>query len=579
MEKEKEEKEEEEKNTTAPSENKKTAAATTTTTTTATTKKKAPMKLDKVKKVVLGKRSEEALERKKKKFTKKKMKKKEDMNQNKPKEGEEEEGEGAAAAEEEEEEEEEEQQPDVEKLKDLKKKKTNRDLKRGLARNGFAMSGDYNALLQKYLEGSKHGGLPKCPNCKRFGLSVKLDKSTINGEVRCPGRFDRATNSFQKCPFVSTLAQIERPAWEEEEEKKEKEEEKEEGKEKEKEEEEGKEKEKEKEGEETRTKTTEEKQPLEASLSEDEWKEFQVLENKFNRQKIKSEDLKDAICSMIKSKGLVVGGDKTDVGFFIARVLFKNTRRSSLRLRPAIDEILKKYPKAGTDKVANEENNAIVEFLSKLEAHAKVAAAKEKEEEEENVAPTLDAKTVAIVKKGLIEMRKFPHRVNTEAMVDAMMKGGVVNGVDVKKISGFGDSVANLIKFWIKNQAEEKSALIEMALSQIQEYAQKKKKQTTAKPEEQAAAAPKKQAAAAPKKQAAATTKKQAAATTKKQAAATTKKQAAATTKKQAAAATKKQAAAATMKRKEKPTKSPTKVSPAEKKTKVAQSQRNANED
>jgi len=555
MEKEKEEKEEEEKNTTAPSENKKTAAATTTTTTTATTKKKAPMKLDKVKKVVLGKRSEEALERKKKKFTKKKMKKKEDMNQNKPKEGEEEEGEGAAAAEEEEEEEEEEQQPDVEKLKDLKKKKTNRDLKRGLARNGFAMSGDYNALLQKYLEGSKHGGLPKCPNCKRFGLSVKLDKSTINGEVRCPGRFDRATNSFQKCPFVSTLAQIERPAWEEEEEKKEKEEEKEEGKEKEKEEEEGKEKEKEKEGEETRTKTTEEKQPLEASLSEDEWKEFQVLENKFNRQQIKSEDLKVAICSMIKSKGLVVGGDKTAVGFFIAEVLHKNTRRSSLRLRPAIDEILKKYPKAGTDKVANEENNAIVEFLSKLEAHAKVAAAKEKEEEEENVAPTLDAKTVAIVKKGLIEMRKFPHRVNTEAMVDAMMKGGVVNGVDVKKISGFGDSVANLIKFWIKNQAEEKSALIEMALSQIQEYAQKKKKQTTAKPEEQAAAAPKKQAAAAPKKQAAATTKKQ------------------------AAAATKKQAAAATMKRKEKPTKSPTKVSPAEKKTKVAQSQRNANED
>ena len=555
MEKEKEEKEEEEKNTTAPSENKKTAAATTTTTTTATTKKKAPMKLDKVKKVVLGKRSEEALERKKKKFTKKKMKKKEDMNQNKPKEGEEEEGEGAAAAEEEEEEEEEEQQPDVEKLKDLKKKKTNRDLKRGLARNGFAMSGDYNALLQKYLEGSKHGGLPKCPNCKRFGLSVKLDKSTINGEVRCPGRFDRATNSFQKCPFVSTLAQIERPAWEEEEEKKEKEEEKEEGKEKEKEEEEGKEKEKEKEGEETRTKTTEEKQPLEASLSEDEWKEFQVLENKFNRQQIKSEDLKVAICSMIKSKGLVVGGDKTAVGFFIAEVLHKNTRRSSLRLRPAIDEILKKYPKAGTDKVANEENNAIVEFLSKLEAHAKVAAAKEKEEEEENVAPTLDAKTVAIVKKGLIEMRKFPHRVNTEAMVDAMMKGGVVNGVDVKKISGFGDSVANLIKFWIKNQAEEKSALIEMALSQIQEYAQKKKKQTTAKPEEQAAAAPKKQAAA-PKK-----------------------KQAAAATNKQAAAATKKQAAAATMKRKEKPTKSPTKVSPAEKKTKVAQSQRNANED
>ena len=258
---------------------------------------------------------------------------------------------------------------------------------------------------------------------------------------------------------------------------------------------------------------------------------------------------------MIKSKGLVVGGDKTDVGFFIAQVLHKNTKRSFLSLRPALDEILKKYPKAGTDKVANEENNAIVEFLSKLEARAKVAAATEtkvaaakekEEEEEENVPPTLDAKTGAIVKKGLTVMRKFPHRVNTEAMVDAMMKGGVVNGVDVKKISGFGDSVANLFKFWIKNQAEEESALIEMALREIQEYAQKKK--------EQAAATTKKQTTEKPEKQAAATTKKQTAPKPKK-----------------------KQAAA--MKRKEKPTKSPTKVSPAEKKAKVSKSQRNANED
>ena len=516
MEKEKEEKEEEEKNTTAPSEDKKTAttattATTKTTATTATTATKAPMKLDKVKKNVLQKRSDEALERKKMKFMKKKMKKKEDMNQNKPKEGEEEEGEGAAAAEEEEE-----HQPDVEKLKDLKKKKKNRDLKSILADNGFAASGDFNTLLQKYSEGSKHGGLPKCPNCKRSGLSVKLDESMKNGEVRCPGHFDKETNTFQKCSFESTLAKIERPAWEEEEE--EEEEEKEEEKEKEKEEE-------------TRRKTTEEKQPLEASLSEDEWKEFQVLETKFNRQHIKSEDLKDAICSMIKSKGLVVGGDKTDVGFFIAQVLHKNTKRSSLSLRPALDEILKKYPKAGTDKVANEENNAIFKFLSKLEARAKVAAAKEKEEEEEeNVPPTLDAKTGAIVKKGLTVMRKFPHPVNTEAMVDAMMKGGVVNKVDVKKISGFGDSVANLFKFLIKNQAEEESALIEMALGEIQEYAQKKK--------EQAAATTKKQTTEKPKKK-----------------------------------------QATTMKRKEKPTKSPTKESPDEKKAKVSKSQRNANED
>jgi len=509
---------------------------------------------------VLQKRSDEALERKKMKFMKKKMKKKEDMNQNKPKEGEEEEGEGAAAAEEEEE-----HQPDVEKLKDLKKKKKNRDLKSILADNGFAASGDFNTLLQKYSEGSKHGGLPKCPNCKRSGLSVKLDESMKNGEVRCPGHFDKETNTFQKCSFESTLAKIERPAWEEEEE--EEEEEKEEEKEKEKEEE-------------TRRKTTEEKQPLEASLSEDEWKEFQVLETKFNRQHIKSEDLKDAICSMIKSKGLVVGGDKTDVGFFIAQVLHKNTKRSSLSLRPALDEILKKYPKAGTDKVANEENNAIFKFLSKLEARAKVAAATEtkvaaakekEEEEEENVPPTLDAKTGAIVKKGLTVMRKFPHPVNTEAMVDAMMKGGVVNKVDVKKISGFGDSVANLFKFLIKNQAEEESALIEMALGEIQEYAQKKK--------EQAAATTKKQTTEKPeKKQAAATTKKQAAEKSKKQTTEKSKKKQATTMKKQTTEKSKKKQAT-TMKRKEKPTKSPTKESPDEKKAKVSKSQRNANED
>ena len=550
MEKEKEEKEEEEKNTTAPSGDKKTAAAaaatTTTTTTTATTTKKAPTKLDELKKAELKKKLEEELAHKKKKLEKKEEKKKKKTNQNETrpaKKEDEEEGE------EEGEEEEEEQQSDAKKLKGRKKMEIG-DLKRVVAGNGIAASGSYKTLLQKYSEGSKHGGLPKCPNCKRSGLSIKHDKSMINGEVRCPGHFDKATNSFHKCSFVSPLAEIERPAWKEN-------------------------------MEEIRAKTTEEKQTEEVTLSEGEWKEVEVSQTKFNQQKINKKDLLFVFETIIKTKGLIVGGNKIEVGFVINEILSKHIKRGCVSLRPAVEEMLKEY-KARTVKITNEANMACHNFLSDIVEQAKAAAAKAKKE---NVAPTLDAKTVAIVKNGLIVMMKFPLHVDSEAMVDAMMTGGVVDGVEVKKVSDFGDSVANLIKFWIKNQTEEKSALIEMTLSQIQEYAQKKKeqaaatkkKQTTAKPEEQAAAT--KKQAAATKKQAAATTKKQAAATTKKQAAATTKKQAAAATKKQAAAATKKQAAATTMKRKEKPTKSPTKVSPAEKKTKVAQSQRNANED
>ena len=418
-----EEKEEEEENITAPSEDKQTTTTTTTTTTKKKKKKKkkkknASTKLDTEKQLMFLNRSEKVSKRKREQYKKKKEEKRKKktkekgVNQNERKE----EGE---------------QRRDGGGLEQLKKTQAyknvrlpSRALRRILKQNGHAGIGHEKreVLVWKYLDGQKNGGLSRCSKCNQLGLSMNYDESGFT-EVRCPGHYD--SKKFHSCDNVSLLTNLNRSTWKEGEE------------------------------EETTTEKTEETQPREVSLSDKELEDLNVLQNKYNRQNIKEEeDLLSFICTLMKSKGLIVGGDKIAFGFNIRAIIAAHTKRGCVSLQPVVEDIFKKYPKTSIE-VKNPANIALFNFLSALQAHA--------------TAEAIDSKDIAIITKNLMVIKKFVYHVKTVEMVEAMWKGSAsVDGVEVKKQSTFSKANAELIKFWITNQKKDQNALIKEALQVLQ---------------------------------------------------------------------------------------------------------------
>lgn len=297
-------------------------------------------------------------------------------------------------------------------------------MRRILKQNGHAGIGHEKreVLVWKYLDGQKNGGLSRCSKCNQLGLSMNYDESGFT-EVRCPGHYD--SKKFHSCDNVSLLTNLNRSTWKEGEE------------------------------EETTTEKTEETQPREVSLSDKELEDLNVLQNKYNRQNIKEEeDLLSFICTLMKSKGLIVGGDKIAFGFNIRAIIAAHTKRGCVSLQPVVEDIFKKYPKTSIE-VKNPANIALFNFLSALQAHA--------------TAEAIDSKDIAIITKNLMVIKKFVYHVKTVEMVEAMWKGSAsVDGVEVKKQSTFSKANAELIKFWITNQKKDQNALIKEALQVLQ---------------------------------------------------------------------------------------------------------------